>query len=170
MFPLDVAAHGVGPGGYAFLLWLNCAGAVLLQPLLGPWLRGKDSARILAGSALLFGLATGSRRWRETFRSTRWALRSGRWARCSASRPPRRSPPTSRRPRCAAGARASSSPPGGRPSRSRRSFPARWRRGPGHGRCGSPAWRPGRWRLTTHAGEALADGAGRGPRRDGHAL
>lgn len=59
VFPLDVAAHGVGPGGYAFLLWLNCAGAVLLQPLLGPWLRGKDSARILACSALLFGLGYG---------------------------------------------------------------------------------------------------------------
>jgi MFS family permease len=59
VLPLDVAAHGVGPGGYAFLLWLNCAGAVILQPLLGPWLRGKDSARILAGSALLFGLGFG---------------------------------------------------------------------------------------------------------------
>ena len=59
VFPLDVSAHGVGPSGYAFLLWLNCAGAVFLQPLLGAWLRRKDCSRVLAASALLFGLGYG---------------------------------------------------------------------------------------------------------------
>jgi MFS family permease len=59
MLPVDVAAHGVGRSGYAFLLWLNCVLAVVVQPLLGPWIRAHDASRILAASALLFGLGYG---------------------------------------------------------------------------------------------------------------
>ncbi|HSB20172.1 MAG TPA: MFS transporter [Anaeromyxobacteraceae bacterium] len=58
--PLDMAAHGLGPGAYAVLMAVNCAGVVLLQPLLAPWLRRFDGARLLAISALLFGLGHGA--------------------------------------------------------------------------------------------------------------
>jgi len=57
--PLDMGAHGVGPAVFSALLSLNGAGVVLLQPLIGPWLRRHDAARLLAGSALLFGLGFG---------------------------------------------------------------------------------------------------------------
>jgi len=53
--PLDMRAHGLGPSAYAFLMALNCAGVVVLQPLLSPRLAGRDAARLLAVSALLFG-------------------------------------------------------------------------------------------------------------------
>lgn len=59
MFAVDVAAHGVGRGGYAFLLWLNCAGAIVLQPLLGAQLRLRDPSRVLAVSAVLLGAGFG---------------------------------------------------------------------------------------------------------------
>jgi MFS family permease len=59
VFPLDVAAHGVPRGSYAMLLWLNCAGAVVLQPLLGPRLRAWDPSRTLALSAVLLGVGYG---------------------------------------------------------------------------------------------------------------
>ncbi len=57
--PLDMAAHGVGPSAFAYLLALNGAGVVLLQPLLSTWLRGFDAGRTLAVSSLLFGLGFG---------------------------------------------------------------------------------------------------------------
>ena len=59
MLGVDVAAHGVGRGGYAFLLWENCAGAVLFQPVLGPLLRRRDPTRALIASALLIGVGFG---------------------------------------------------------------------------------------------------------------
>ncbi|GEJ57354.1 MFS transporter [Anaeromyxobacter diazotrophicus] len=57
--PLDMAAHGLGPSAFSVLLGLNCAGVVLLQPLLGARLRGHDPSRLLAASALLFGAGFG---------------------------------------------------------------------------------------------------------------
>jgi len=57
--PLDMAAHGLGPGTFAVLMAVNCAGVVVLQPLLAPRLRRFDGARLLAVSALLFGLGYG---------------------------------------------------------------------------------------------------------------
>jgi MFS family permease len=57
--PIDMAAHGLGPGAYAFLMALNCGGVVLLQPLLSPRLRRFDAAQLLALSAALFGAGYG---------------------------------------------------------------------------------------------------------------
>jgi MFS family permease len=57
--PIDMAAHGLGPSAYAVLMALNCLGVVLLQPVLSPRLRGLDAARLMAVSALLFGLGFG---------------------------------------------------------------------------------------------------------------
>ncbi|MBI5070207.1 MAG: MFS transporter [Deltaproteobacteria bacterium] len=57
--PLDMTAHGFGPSAYALLMALNCAGVVLLQPLLGPVLAGRDPARLLAAQAALIGLGFG---------------------------------------------------------------------------------------------------------------
>ena len=54
-----MAAHGLGPAAYAFLMALNCAGVVLLQPILSPLLHRIDAARLLALSAALFGLGYG---------------------------------------------------------------------------------------------------------------
>jgi MFS family permease len=57
--PIDMAAHGLGPAAYAFLMALNCLGVVLLQPILSPRLHRFDAARLLALSALLFGAGYG---------------------------------------------------------------------------------------------------------------
>ena len=57
--PLDLAAHGIGPSAFAWLMACNCGGVVVLQPLLGPRLRHLDGARLLAASALLMGLGFG---------------------------------------------------------------------------------------------------------------
>jgi MFS family permease len=57
--PIDMSAHGLGPSAYAFLMALNCAGVVLLQPILSPRLNSVDAARLLALSAFLFGLGYG---------------------------------------------------------------------------------------------------------------
>lgn len=57
--PIDMGAHGLGPSAYAFLMALNCAGVVVLQPLLSPRLHRVDAARLLAASAALFGLGYG---------------------------------------------------------------------------------------------------------------
>ncbi len=57
--PLDMAAHGLGPAAYAFLMALNCAGVVLVQPILSPRLYPFDAARLLALSTLLFGAGYG---------------------------------------------------------------------------------------------------------------
>src|SRR5437763_753298 len=57
--PIDMSAHGLGPSAYAFLMALNCAGVVLLQPILSPRLNRVDAAFLLAFSAALFGLGYG---------------------------------------------------------------------------------------------------------------
>jgi MFS family permease len=57
--PLDLAAHGFGPSTFALLTALNCAGVVVLQPLLGPRLRHVDGGWLLAVSALLTGCGFG---------------------------------------------------------------------------------------------------------------
>ena len=57
--PLDMAAHGVGPSGFALLMAANCAGVVLLQPWLSPLLRRFDGAHLLACSVLLFAVGYG---------------------------------------------------------------------------------------------------------------
>src|SRR5207248_7427086 len=57
--PLDMAAHGLGPSAFAFLMALNCAGVVLIQPILSPRLYRFDAARLLALSTLLFGAGFG---------------------------------------------------------------------------------------------------------------
>ena len=57
--PLDMAAHGLGPSAYAFLMGLNCAGVVILQPVLSARLHRFDAARLLSFSALLFGAGYG---------------------------------------------------------------------------------------------------------------
>jgi len=58
--PLDMAAHGLGPSSFSALMALNGLGVVVLQPLVGPSLRRHDGARLLALSALLFGLGFGN--------------------------------------------------------------------------------------------------------------
>ncbi len=57
--PLDMSAHGLGPGTFAALLSLNGLGVVLLQPLVGPALARRDGAHVLAVSALLIGSGFG---------------------------------------------------------------------------------------------------------------
>lgn len=57
--PIDMNAHGVGPGTFALLLSLNGLGVVLLQPLAGPLLSRSDGGRLLAASALLVGAGFG---------------------------------------------------------------------------------------------------------------
>jgi MFS family permease len=57
--PLDMAAHGFGPSAYAILMGFNCAGVVVLQPLVAHRIRGRDPGRLLALMALLFGLGYG---------------------------------------------------------------------------------------------------------------
>ncbi len=58
--PLDMADHGIGSRGFSWLMACNCIGVVLLQPWLAPLLRRCDPARLLAASALLFGLGYGA--------------------------------------------------------------------------------------------------------------
>jgi MFS family permease len=57
--PLDMAAHGLGPSAYSFLMALNCVGVVVLQPIVAPSLHRFDAARALALSAVLFGSGYG---------------------------------------------------------------------------------------------------------------
>jgi MFS family permease len=57
--PLDMQAHGLGPSAFSFLMAVNCAGVVVLQPLFAPRLRRLDGSRLLAASALLFGVGYG---------------------------------------------------------------------------------------------------------------
>jgi len=54
--PLDMAAHGVGSRGFSWVMAFNCIGVVLLQPWLTPPLRRADPSRLLAISAVLFGM------------------------------------------------------------------------------------------------------------------
>jgi MFS family permease len=57
--PLDYAAHGVGPVGFSLLMAMNGLGVVLLQPLTSRFVARADGARLLAASALLFGVGMG---------------------------------------------------------------------------------------------------------------
>lgn len=57
--PIDMNAHGLGPGTFAALMSLNGLGVVLLQPLVGPALARRDGARLLAASAVLIGCGFG---------------------------------------------------------------------------------------------------------------
>lgn len=57
--PLDMNAHGHGSRGFSWVMAFNCAGVVALQPWLAPRLRRFDGSRLLAISALLFGLGYG---------------------------------------------------------------------------------------------------------------
>jgi MFS family permease len=57
--PVDMNAHGVGPGTFAALLSVNGLGVVILQPLAGPALARHDGARLLAASAVLIGAGFG---------------------------------------------------------------------------------------------------------------
>jgi MFS family permease len=57
--PLDMNAHGIGPGTFAALLSLNGLGVVLLQPIAAVWLTIGDGGRRLAASALLIGAGFG---------------------------------------------------------------------------------------------------------------
>jgi MFS family permease len=54
--PLDMAHHGVTSQGFSWLMAFNCLGVVLLQPWLTPMLRRVDPSKLLAVSALLFGI------------------------------------------------------------------------------------------------------------------
>jgi MFS family permease len=57
--PLDMVRHGFGPSAYATLMALNCAGVVVLQPIISPRLRAVDGGHLLAVMTLLFGLGYG---------------------------------------------------------------------------------------------------------------
>jgi MFS family permease len=57
--PVDMSAHGVGPGTFAALLSANGVLIVLLQPLAGPALARRDGGRLLAASSLLIGAGFG---------------------------------------------------------------------------------------------------------------
>ena len=57
--PVDMSAHGIGPGTFAALLSINGLGVVILQPLAGPTLARLDPGRLLAASALLIGAGFG---------------------------------------------------------------------------------------------------------------
>jgi MFS family permease len=57
--PLDMKAHGQGAQAFSWLIAFNCAGVVVLQPWLAPRLRRFDGSKLLAISALLFGIGYG---------------------------------------------------------------------------------------------------------------
>jgi MFS family permease len=57
--PIDMNAHGVGPGTFAALLSVNGLGVVVLQPLAGPALARRDPSLLLAASAVLIGAGFG---------------------------------------------------------------------------------------------------------------
>jgi MFS family permease len=57
--PLDMKAHGQGSRAFAWLMALNCAGVVALQPWLTPRLRRFDVSRLLAIAAVMFGIGYG---------------------------------------------------------------------------------------------------------------
>lgn len=57
--PVDMNAHGIGPGTFALLLSLNGLGVVVLQPIVGAALARRDGARLLAASALFIGSGFG---------------------------------------------------------------------------------------------------------------
>jgi MFS family permease len=64
--PLDMAAHGITPSTFSLLMALNGIGVLVLQPTVGPWLRRFDAGRLLAASAVLFGLGFGTNAFART--------------------------------------------------------------------------------------------------------
>jgi len=113
--PIDMAAHGLGPSAYAFLMALNCAGVVLLQPILSPRLHRVDAALLLALSAALFGVGYGVNAIGGSLACTAWEPPCGR-GEVIGFRWPRRWWPISPPPRCAAVTRAHSRCAGAPPS------------------------------------------------------
>ena len=57
--PIDMGAHGVGPGTFAALLSLDGLCVIALQPLVGPALARRDGGRLLAASSFLVGAGFG---------------------------------------------------------------------------------------------------------------
>ncbi len=57
--PVDMADHGVSPAGYGFLMALNGAIIVVLQPLAARWISRRDPGRIMAVGCALIGLGFG---------------------------------------------------------------------------------------------------------------
>jgi MFS family permease len=58
--PLDMAARGLGPALFAVVMGLNGLGVVVLQPVQAALLGRREGSRLLAASALLFGLGFGA--------------------------------------------------------------------------------------------------------------
>src|SRR5262249_8223647 len=58
-FPLDMTAHGISKATFGKVLALNGAIIALVQPLLGPFLAGRDRSRSLAAGSALVGLGFG---------------------------------------------------------------------------------------------------------------
>jgi hypothetical protein len=57
--PLDMGARGLGPAVFAALMAVNGIGVVVLQPLQAAARTPRDGSRLLATSALLFGVGYG---------------------------------------------------------------------------------------------------------------
>ncbi len=57
--PLDMAAHGISPGGYGSSMAMNGLVIVLVQPVVGPVIRRFRPSRVLAAGGLLAGLGFG---------------------------------------------------------------------------------------------------------------
>jgi len=58
--PLDMAAHGISPGGYGFSMSMNGLVIVLVQPVVGPIARRFQPSRVLALGVLLAGAGFGA--------------------------------------------------------------------------------------------------------------
>ncbi len=58
--PLDMAAKGLGPAFFAAVMVVNGLGVVVLQPVQATLLGRREGSRLLAASAILFGLGFGA--------------------------------------------------------------------------------------------------------------
>jgi MFS family permease len=77
--PLDMAAHGLGPGAFGRVMAVNGLLIVLVQPLAARFTRRFDSAHLLAAAALLIGLGYGayalcSSAWQFAGATALWSL------------------------------------------------------------------------------------------------
>jgi MFS family permease len=57
--PVDMAAHDVSPTGYGFLMALNGAIIVVLQPFASRFIAARDAGRIMAAGCALIGIGFG---------------------------------------------------------------------------------------------------------------
>jgi MFS family permease len=57
--PVDMAEHGVSATGFGFLMALNGALIVVLQPLASRWISARDPGRVMAAGCALIGLGFG---------------------------------------------------------------------------------------------------------------